>query len=100
MLVAVVVATSTRAKAPGRFAVLASALFVVGSLSLGRVTGVAYRYLFYWRPVLAVIVVLAFLAVIATRLPLERWHWARGVGLVAAIITITATLWCPRRGRC
>jgi hypothetical protein len=95
MVAALVVARSTKprakAKAQGRFAVLACALFVAGALSLGRLTGVAYRYLFYWRPVLAVLVVVAFLAVMATRVPWERWRWARGVGLVSAAVAIAMT---------
>lgn len=68
-----------------RAAVLAAALLAIGTVTLGRVTGTPWPYLFYWRPVIAVFATLVIVAGLARSGRLTRWPWRVPIGLAGAI---------------
>jgi hypothetical protein len=91
LILALVVAVRCRATAVIRFGVLTLVLFVVGTLALGRVTGIPYPYLYYWRPVLAVMVALAVVAAVGVGLQRNHRRWVRPAGVIAAAMVVAAT---------
>jgi hypothetical protein len=72
---ALVVALRRRCRDLFRYVVLVVALFVAGILSMSRITGVAWSYLFQWRPVLTVGVVVAVAVAASLLLAPRLRHW-------------------------
>lgn len=71
-----------------RAVVLASALFAVGTIALGRVTGTPWPYLFYWRSVVAVFVILTIGATFVRGFDLARSASIRGLGVGVAFCVV------------
>jgi hypothetical protein len=85
LAVGFVVARRGRRTDVERFLVIAAAMLVASPFVLARVTGVPYPYLFYWRPVVAVAVVLGVAGAI----------WAarsRGRTVQAALVVVAIGL--------
>lgn len=77
------------AAAARRFVLLAGALLLAGIVTLTRVTGVPYLYLFQWRPAIAVVLVLTVAWAIVRAARLSRWRYAAISGVVAAFVVVT-----------
>lgn len=76
------------ATAVQRLLVMVTALFVSSVVVLGRVTGVPYPYLFYWRPIIAVLLVLGVAAALVPARALPRpFVAAAAVVTVALVVT-------------
>jgi hypothetical protein len=81
--------TRRRAATPARrFQLLAGALFVTGIVTMARVTGVPYPYLFQWRSAVAVVIVLGAAWAIAQAARLFRWRHAAVSGVVGAFVVV------------
>jgi hypothetical protein len=76
------------AVASRRFVLLAGALVITGIVTLARVTGVPYLYLFLWRSAVAVVLVLTVAWAAANAARLSRWRNAAVSGVVAAFIVV------------
>jgi hypothetical protein len=72
-----------------RFVILAGALLLAGIVTLGRVTGVPFLYLFQWRSAVAVVLVLTVAQAIADVVRLGRWRYAALSGVVGAFIVVS-----------
>jgi hypothetical protein len=79
---------SRRRAGPRRFLVLAGALLLTGVVTLTRVTGVPYPYLFLWRAAVAVLVVFAVGWAIADATQFTRWRYATTSCVVAAFVVV------------
>jgi hypothetical protein len=78
-----------RAATPARrFVLLAGALLVTGIVTLSRVTGIPYHYLFQWRSAVAVAIVLTVGWAITRAARVSRWRYAPLSGAVAAFVVV------------
>jgi hypothetical protein len=76
------------AVAQRRFVLLAGALLLTGIVTLARVTGVPYPYLFLWRSAIAVVLVLTVAWVTSSAARLSRWRYAAVSGVVGVFIIV------------
>jgi hypothetical protein len=83
LVVGFTIAYRSRRADSERFLVMAAALLVASPFVLAKVTGVPYPYLFYWRPVVAIAVVLGVVAAIWAMRP--RSAQAKGAAAIVAI---------------
>jgi hypothetical protein len=78
------------AVAPRRFVLLAGALVLTGIVTLARVSGVPYLYLFLWRSAVAVVLVLTVAWAAANAAQLSRWRNAAVAGVVGSFVVVAA----------
>ncbi len=76
------------ASAQRRFVLLAGALLLTGIVTLARVTGVPYSYLFQWRSAVAVVLVLTVVWAMAGAARLSRWRYAAVSGVIGAFVVV------------
>jgi hypothetical protein len=76
------------AAAPRRFVFLVGALLLTGIVTLARVTGVPYPYLFLWRSAVAVVLILAVAWAASNAAHLSRWRYAAVSRVVGAFIVV------------
>jgi hypothetical protein len=76
------------AAARRRFLLLAGVLLIASIVTLTRVTGVPFPYLFLWRSTVAVLIVLGIVCAAASATRLSRWKYGAATGVVGAFVVV------------